>query len=149
VKVQKVMKEAPDCWVKFPTLNPGDTFHDILSDGQPHKFVKIQTLSSANAILLENGEPSIFSDDEFVYPVDAGWISELNCFVKLPEDIQKKEPRDIIAYVMRECDATKVSNQWRNELTKYVPSLAVMSFCGPARVVGWVMQQIGKKKEKL
>lgn len=135
----------PECFVKFETLRPGDTFHDII-DSKTVQFVKLLRRPSSpfNAVKLDTGEQVNLDEDEFVHPVNVGWVAEIECYgIKIPPEIKGKDHKHIVAYLFSQTEARKENDAWRAELTKYVPSLGHMSFCGPARTVRWVMEYLG------
>lgn len=145
----------PQGWVKVGTLNPGDKFHDIGPDGQPIQYVKLELvipvsgpLPKFNAVSLHDGKQRAIDPDEYVFPIDAGWVAELRCYgFKFSEELLAQGHRAILAYVMARTESRKEHNAWRAELTKYCPSLAIMSFAGHKRIVSWVMEQLGIKED--
>jgi|SRR3990172_5809551 len=38
--------------------------------------------------------------------------------------------------------------EWRREITKYIPQIAVMSFYGPEATIRWLMQHVDLKPEE-
>ena len=137
----------PQGWVEFRTLKPSATFHDVI-DGRTVKFVKVKYDAGHLAVNLQTGEITEFEADEFVYPVDAGWVAELRNYmggVGIPKELEDEGPVAVLTHVFNHCDARKVDDAWRAELTRYVPSLGFMSFVGAKRVVDWVMERLGVK----
>ena len=139
----------PEGWVKFETLKPGAKFHNVERPGLPTQYIKLQSDTGTYAFNTDNGLPVTFDLDEFVYPVDNGWIAELACFGFKKEALEKQMAegghRAVVAYVMSNCEARKADNRWRTEIEKYYPSLAVMSFAGAKRTIQWLMEQIKKE----
>ncbi len=142
-----MVKEAPSSWVKFGTLKPGDKFHDCIDPGQPTQFVKMY--GSGNwAANLDTGVNSYHSDDEFVYPIDAGWIAELACYgFKISDELKAKGHRDILAYVFSQTEARKANDHWRKEIEKYLPQFGVMSFSGAERIIRWLFERVTINKD--
>lgn len=66
----------------------------------------IKTLNEEWACNLETGELNYFDDDESVYPIDVGWVAELNCYgFKIPRDLTG--PREVLAYIFSRWDVRK------------------------------------------
>jgi hypothetical protein len=135
---------APPGWVKFDTLEGGDTFHDSYV-GHIVQFMKFKNSSPGicfNAVNLDTGEPVMVSCDEFVYPVNAGWVAEIrNYGIEISDKVEKKGHKAVLNCLFQQCEARKANDKWREELTKYCPSLGICSFAGPERVVKWVMER--------
>src|SRR5208283_3036624 len=89
----------PTGWVKFETLEPGTTFHEVIQ-GQPVEFIKVKNFGGVwndYAVNLTTGELAHFDYDDFVYPVNTGWLTELQCYgVKIPDEIKAKGHKAII-----------------------------------------------------
>jgi len=134
--------------VKFGTLKPGAKFHNVERPGMPTQYIKLQSDTGTYAVNTDNGLPVTFDLDEFVYPVDNGWIAELACFGFEKDQLEARMAegghRSVIAYVMSNCEARKESWRWRKEIEKHFPGLAVMSFAGPKPTIEWLMKQVKK-----
>ena len=143
----------PAGWVKFETLQPGAKFHNVERPGMPTQYIKLQSDTGTYAVNTDNGLPVVFDLDEFVYPVDNGWIAELACFGFKKEELEARMAqgghRAVIAYVMTNCEARKADNRWRKEIEKYFPHLAVMSFAGAKRTIEWLMEQVKRKEGRM
>jgi len=141
--------QPPPGWVKFETLPPGAKFHNVERPGLPTQYIKLQSDTGTYAVNTDNGLPVTFDLDEFVYPVDNGWIAELACFGFKKDALQEKMAegghRAVVAYVMSNCEARQADHRWRTEIEKYFPHLAVMSFAGAKRTIEWLMEQVVKK----
>jgi hypothetical protein len=142
-------------WVKFETLEPGTTFHDII-DGQSVEFIKIKDIDTylietRNATNLETGDLVLFDKNEFVYPINTGWLTELQCYgINIPDEIKAQGHKAIIRHIFQFCEGRRVDEEWRTEVTKYLPSLGMMSWSGPYRTVSWMVKQMlqATKEEK-
>ena len=119
----------PEGWIKFENLEPGKTFHEII-DGRPVEFIKLQIpvvtgllgAKSYNAVNLGTGELVEFDSDEFIWPIDAGWLAEISCYgVDIPEEIKVQGHKRILAHVFNQCEARKANNRWTEEVAKYFP----------------------------
>lgn len=139
----------PKSWVKFEDLKPGTTFHEIIQ-GQPVEFIKLNTDDTVwVAVNLTTGELVHFDYDDFVYPVNTGWLTELQCYgVKIPDEIKAKGHKAIITHIFNECEYRKADDAWREEVTKYFPSLGMMSWSGPHRTIPWMLKQIFEADER-
>lgn len=135
----------PKGWVKFSTLKSGEKFHDILEHGRPVQFIKVVEHGRRNAVNFQTGEHYTFDQDEFVYPTDAGWIAELECYGKIPDEVKQQGHQAIIAHVFQRSEGRKVDWAWRAEIEKYYPSLGVMSFVGAKATIKWLMEQVKKE----
>jgi hypothetical protein len=138
----------PEGWVKFETLKPGAKFHNVEGPGLPTQYLKLQSETGTYAANLDNGLPVLFDLDEYVYPIDTGWVAELAGYgFKISEKLQRKGYRAIIAHVMSHCEARKADERWRKEIERYFPQLAVMSFSGPKRTIEWLMDRVIPKDD--
>ncbi len=137
----------PEGWVKFSTLKPGEKFHDIKGQGRPVQYLKISVADTEvmNAVEFLTGTLVPFADDEFVYPTDAGWIAELECYGKIPDEVKRQGHQAIIAHIFQRSEGRKVDWAWRAAIEKYYPSLGLMSFSGPDRTIKWLMEQVKKE----
>ena len=61
---------------------------------------------------------------------------------ELPEEIRNKGPRDVLAHVFSQCEARQADWRWQQEIEKYFPQLAVMSFLGPEPTIRWLMERV-------
>jgi hypothetical protein len=131
----------PDGWVQFFTLPAGAKFHDIGPKGQPIQYMKVDMPNGdLNAADLESGQLQAFDDTEFVYPINTGWIAEIECYGKLPDEVKAGGHRAIIAYIFRQ--AQQGDWRWRDEISKYLPGINVMSFLGPKSTVKWLFDRV-------
>lgn len=147
----------PEGWVKFETLEPGDTFHDIGAGGRVIQYIKTKLVLGAidvrngpiyNSVDLDTGRHFQIAADEFVFPVKAGWLAELACYgFVIPKKVQEEGHREIIAYVMSHTEARKANDNWRKEIEKYLPQLGFMSFGGAERTIRWLMDHVEIKSE--
>lgn len=135
----------PQGWVKFSTIKPGEKFHDILQQGRPVQFIKTVQHADRNAVNFQTGEHYTFDQDEFVYPTDAGWIAELECYGKIPDEVKQQGHQAIIAHIFQRSEGRKADWAWRAAIEKYYPSLGLMSFSGPDRTIKWLMEQVKKE----
>ncbi len=132
----------PEGWVPFSTLKNGDKFHDIGPKGQPVQYMKVSPAhcDPYNAVDLEHGQHEAFDAEEFVYPINTGWIAEIECYGKLPDEVKAGGHRAIIAHIFRQ--AQQGDWRWRDEISKYLPSIGVMSFLGPKNTIKWVFDRV-------
>ena len=138
------MVNAPEGWVPFSTLNPGEKFHNVVGPGLPTQYVKLQTVPD-NAVNTDTGELVHIDEDEYVWSIDSSWIAEISCYgIKIPDEIKAKGHRAILAHVFSQCESRKADNRWREEIEKYYPELRFMSFCGPQRVIAWLVERCKK-----
>jgi hypothetical protein len=147
------MRTAPQGWVKFETLKNGAKFHDHIGGGSFGgiiQFIKIEQCFGLNAVRLDNGVAAIYAKDEFVYPIDTGWIVELECYgIKLPKEMKEKQDhREIVAYIFSQCEARKEGHRWRTAIEKYFPQLGIMSFSGAERTIQWLMERVTVKADE-
>lgn len=141
---------APRGWVRFHTLNDGETFHDVGPGGKIIQYIKVSPAhcDPYNVVDLRTGEHGWFDNDDFVYPVKAGWVAELECYgFKISEELEQEGHQAILAYVMSCCDSRKANDHWRAEIEKYLPQLGFMSFAGAQRTIRWLMDHVEIKPE--
>jgi hypothetical protein len=137
----------PEGWVKFSTLKEGEKFHDIFR-GQPVQFIETVPEGECNAVNFETGSHYLFDQDEFVYPTDAGWIAELECYGKIPDEVKKQGHKAIIAHIFQNSEGRKADWRWRAEIAKYYPSIQLMSFSGAGQCIKWLLEEVKKENEK-
>jgi hypothetical protein len=150
----------PEGWVEFSTLKSGAKFHNIVGDGSPTQYVKLVCapfdektthLSKGsrprNAVNTDTGKLVRIDENEFVYPIDAGWIAEISCYgIEIPDEIKAKGHRAILAHVFSQCESRKADNRWREEIEKYYPELGMMSWSGAERTIAWLMERCKEGK---
>jgi len=91
-----------------------------------------------------------FGDDQYYGIIDCnggfevktrGQVRELSRILGFP--LKNSDPyHSPLAAACRELDFA-----WRKEIEKYLPQLAVMSFCGPIRTIAWLMERVTIKDE--
>ena len=151
----------PDCFQRFGDMKPGTQFRNIepiKDDKFSHltkhvHYVKIEDAKiyineTENAVCIDTGKLVHFDDDEYFYPVDAGWIAEIECYMPLPEGIKKKPIDEIITYIFNHTQARQAHDAWHKEVEKYFPHVGALSFCGPKAYIGYIMKHVRLKTKE-
>jgi hypothetical protein len=105
--------QPPKGWVEFSTLLPGAKFHNAVESGLPTQCIKLQDsvqsdVGGVNAVNLDTGGLVWIDSDEFVWPIDWGWISEISCYgIEISDEIKAKGHRAILAHVFSQCARAK------------------------------------------
>lgn len=76
---------------------------------------------------------------------DKEWRDALAGYIHDEKLLNEGTPEEIITKFMQM--VREVDWRWREEITKYIPQISVMSFAGPRATIRWLMERVEIKPE--